>query len=33
MLYRRDLEGFMFNFKDILKKYVEYSVNRINFDS
>jgi len=23
----------MFNFKDIVKKYLEYSANRINFDS
>lgn len=33
MLYRKDLESFMFNFKDILKKYFEYSKNRINFDT
>lgn len=32
-MYRRDLENFMFNFKDIVKKYLEYSTNRINFDS
>lgn len=33
MLYRKDLQNFMFNFKDIVKKYLEYSANRINFDS
>lgn len=33
VLYRKDLESFMFNFKDIVKKYFEYSANRINFDS
>ena len=32
-LYRKDLENFMFNFKDIVTKYLEYTANRINFDS
>lgn len=27
MLYRRDLENFMFNFKSILSKYLEYNLS------
>lgn len=33
ILYRKDLENFMFNFKDIVRKYFEYRKNKINFDS
>lgn len=34
VLYRKDLEDFMFNFKTIVQKYIEYTTkSKINFAS